>query len=119
MSVYIQQQYGILAEFLVERMGYDPRLKRPIGSDMEFLQKGLVLDVERGNFLKVSASGRVLRASHGTRQLSGEEVTRQYGPTRTNDWLRRLAANPLIDSTERHFHRKVYNQQFSCCSSYR
>lgn len=101
------QQYQVLADYLITQKGYDSKLQRPIGQDDEdFLQKGLVLDVERGNILKISASGEVLRASHGTRQMNREETVRHYGPQRTNDWLRRLAADPMIDSVEAHFHRK-------------
>ncbi len=94
---------------MVSRKGYDIRLQQlPVRpEDLDFLLKGLVLDVERGNFLKVSSCGEILRASHGTKPLSREETAKCYGPTRTDDWLRRLAEDPMIDTTESHlFHRK-------------
>lgn len=90
---------------MIDKKGYDARLKRPLAEDVDFLHKGLVMDVERGNFVKLSAKGDVLRASHGTRPMTAAEITANYGPQRSNESLKRLADDP-IEATEGHLHRK-------------
>jgi HAD superfamily 5'-nucleotidase-like hydrolase len=78
----VQMIYDVLAEYLISRHDYAAdHLRRPI--DFEFCQRGLVLDVERGNVLKIDGNGRVLRATHGTRFMSDHEIVTAYGPTRT------------------------------------
>jgi hypothetical protein len=94
-----------LADYLIREKGYDARLKRPLAEDANFLHKGIVMDVDFGNFVKLSADGRVLRASHGTRVMTDAEITGQYGPLRSDESLRQMAADP-IDATEGPIHRK-------------
>ncbi|GCC28777.1 hypothetical protein chiPu_0007211 [Chiloscyllium punctatum] len=48
----------------------------------DFCFKGLLLDLEDGNLLKLGEDGTVLRASHGTRLLTGEEILETYGKKR-------------------------------------
>ncbi|HEY1584224.1 MAG TPA: HAD-IG family 5'-nucleotidase, partial [Polyangia bacterium] len=54
-------------------------------ADLEFdprqVIRGLVLDVERGNLLKANRFGFVKRATHGTRELSYEELRATYSRT--------------------------------------
>ena len=91
---------------MIDKKGYDARsLKRPLAEDVDFLHKGLVMDVDRGNFVKLSAKGDVLRASHGTRPMTAAEITANYGPHRSNESLKRLAADP-IEATEGQLNRK-------------
>lgn len=99
------QEYQALAKYLIEQKGYDVRLRRPLAEDVDFLHKGLVMDVELGNFVKLSAKGQVLRASHGTKPMTTAEITSQYGPLRSNEFLRQMAADP-IEATEGPLHRK-------------
>lgn len=83
-----------------ERHAYD-HIKRRLASsgwplqDLRFdpgaVIRGLVLDVERGNTLKVNRSGFVKQASHGFRRLPVEET-------------RRLYARTLIDLSDPRFH---------------
>ena len=47
----------------------------------ELTKRGLVLDLKRGNILKVDEFGCVNLASHGTRELSKENVETLYGST--------------------------------------
>lgn len=63
------------------------------------------MDVERGNFVKLSAKGDVIRASHGTKLMTTAEITTDYGLLRTNESFRLLATNPM-DVTEGPLHRK-------------
>jgi len=52
-------------------------------ADLEFdpslVIRGLILDLEYGNILKVNRFGYVKRASHGTREMSYDEQRRLYG----------------------------------------
>lgn len=74
--------YDVLVKYLVNNCGYSAEhLRRPV--DFDFFQKGLILDVERGNVLKINGRGRILRAAHGTRFMSDEQIASVYGPGRT------------------------------------
>jgi HAD superfamily 5'-nucleotidase-like hydrolase len=55
----------------VDDLAFDPTL----------IVRGLVIDTERGNFLKANRFGYVKRAFHGTRQLDFEEQRREYART--------------------------------------
>jgi HAD superfamily 5'-nucleotidase-like hydrolase len=46
--------------------------------DPRFAIRGLVLDGVRGNLLKLDISRQVVRATHGTRMLSREQIDRTY-----------------------------------------
>ncbi|XP_061391528.1 5'-nucleotidase domain-containing protein 1 [Musca vetustissima] len=74
--------YELLVKYLVEERGY-PRvmLEKPFNSD--YMQKGLIVDAERGNILKLSADGVILKAAHGTRFLQDSEIEAIYGKART------------------------------------
>lgn len=74
--------YEVLTTYLIECHGYSAeRLRQPV--DFGFLQRGLVLDADRGNVLKIDGGGRILRASHGTTFMSDDEIVAAYGPDRT------------------------------------
>ncbi|XP_046456839.1 5'-nucleotidase domain-containing protein 1-like [Daphnia pulex] len=105
LGAVFEMEYQALADYLIREKGYDARLKRPLAEDANFLHKGIVMDVDFGNFVKLSADGRVLRASHGTRVMTDAEITGQYGPLRSDESLRQMAADP-IDATEGPIHRK-------------
>lgn len=78
-----QMIYDGLVDYLIDSCtGYPAeRLRRPV--DFDFLQKGLILDVTKGNVLKINGRGRILRAAHGTTFMSDEEIVSVYGPGRT------------------------------------
>ncbi|BFF98358.1 5'-nucleotidase domain-containing protein 1 [Drosophila madeirensis] len=73
--------YDVLKRYLVENKGYSATLLE-LPMDLDFLQKGLFLDGPRGNILKLSSEAQILRATHGTRQLSDQEIVAIYGPER-------------------------------------
>lgn len=52
--------------------------------DPELVIRGLIIDAELGNLVKVDRFGFVKRAMHGTRMLSAAEVRAQYGRTLVN-----------------------------------
>lgn len=77
----VKLEYDLLAHFLVDQKGYDAHyLLRPL--DVDFLQKGLTMDYEKGNLLQLSADGSIHRAAHGTRLLSDAEIEDVYGKDR-------------------------------------
>ncbi|XP_051157101.1 5'-nucleotidase domain-containing protein 1 [Leptopilina boulardi] len=76
----IKLEYGLMVDFLVENKQYSAKyLKSTLtDGDFDFMQKGLVLDIQRGNILKLDASGLIWRAAHGTRLLTIEELQSIY-----------------------------------------
>ncbi|XP_069463967.1 5'-nucleotidase domain-containing protein 1 [Ambystoma mexicanum] len=74
--------YDSFAEFLVSERGFNNDLLDPTPESWDFCSKGLVLDLEEGNLLKLAGDGAVLRASHGTESLSTEEIFKLYGQKR-------------------------------------
>ncbi|KAK2163909.1 hypothetical protein LSH36_72g03100 [Paralvinella palmiformis] len=69
--------YQAIASYLVEEKGYDSDLLKPF--DPDFCTRGLVLDVELGNLLKLAEDGTIVKATHGTRFLSDDEIAEYYG----------------------------------------
>ncbi|KAH8302426.1 hypothetical protein KR044_006387, partial [Drosophila immigrans] len=86
--------YNVVKQFLVEQKGYSPALLAQ-KLDIDFLQKGLMLDGTRGNVLKLSNEAHILRASHGTRLLSEAEIVATYGPERRWDVTTAFYNDPL------------------------
>ena len=76
----IYHEYEVLVEFLIAK-GYSKEfLLKPI--DEEFIQKGLILDFERGNLLRICPDGTIQIASHGTTFLTKQEIIDIYGETK-------------------------------------
>ncbi|KAF7253445.1 5'-nucleotidase domain-containing protein 1, partial [Varanus komodoensis] len=71
--------YESFAQYMVKEKGYDKELLNVAPESWDFCCKGLVLDMEDGNFLKLAEDGTVLRASHGTKQMTPEEILETYG----------------------------------------
>lgn len=83
LSEMVALEYEVLSHFLVERKGYSSKyLYRPMRENIDFLQKGLIIDFAKGNVLKIAWDGFIQRASHGTRQLSDEQIVEIYGEAR-------------------------------------
>ncbi|XP_038626097.1 5'-nucleotidase domain-containing protein 1 [Tachyglossus aculeatus] len=70
--------YNSFAHYLVTEKGYDKELLTPSPEGWDFCCKGLVLDLEDGNFLKLADDGTILRASHGTKMMTSEELQDVY-----------------------------------------
>ncbi|XP_024898193.1 5'-nucleotidase domain-containing protein 1 isoform X2 [Pteropus alecto] len=71
--------YNSFAQFLVKEKGYGKELLTVTPEDWDFCCKGLALDLEDGNFIKLADNGTVLRASHGTKMMAPEELAEEYG----------------------------------------
>uniref|UniRef100_A0A674NC79 5'-nucleotidase domain-containing protein 1 n=1 Tax=Takifugu rubripes TaxID=31033 RepID=A0A674NC79_TAKRU len=74
--------YDSFARYLVEHKGYDKDLLNLTPATWDFCFKGLVVDLEDGNLVKLAEDGTVLRATHGTSELSTEEIIKHYGSKR-------------------------------------
>lgn len=74
----IELEYDIMSKYLVEHRGYSSRyLLQPL--DVDFLQKGLVIDFQRGNILKLGPDGTIHQATHGTKKMVEAEIIAYYG----------------------------------------
>uniref|UniRef100_A0A6V7M5V7 5'-nucleotidase domain-containing protein 1 n=1 Tax=Bracon brevicornis TaxID=1563983 RepID=A0A6V7M5V7_9HYME len=93
----VRMEYECLSEFLVKQRGYDPEyLYKPLTGDaIDFMQKGLILDLDKGNILKISADGTILLASHGTKMLTTRQIEETY--TNNGQWeaLKLLTNDPV------------------------
>lgn len=70
--------YSIMQEKLIKNYGY-PEEIRKFEFDKDFVIRGLVIDTESGNFMKVNRYGYVRSASHGTRFMTFEEQKEKFG----------------------------------------
>lgn len=91
----VHLEYNVLVKFLVEQRGYDGEyLYKPLrDQDIDFMQKGLILDFDKGNVIKLSSTGEIRRVSHGTQFLSEEDISKIY-PNR-----RWEATDDLVENT--------------------
>lgn len=82
----VQLEYNILAKYLVEEKGYDANyLCKPLlDKDIDFMQKGLCIDFERGNILRFDYDGVIRKVSHGMNILTLEEIQKIYPEQRWN-----------------------------------
>lgn len=87
-------EHELLKSFLVKEKNYpEELLNQKFESD--FLQKGLIIDSERGNILKLSENGTILRASHGTNSMSEVEIRKVYGASKKWDVAQEYIKDPL------------------------
>lgn len=78
----VQMIYDVLTDYLINNYSYSAKhLRQPI--DFDFFQRGLILDSENGNVLKINGAGKILRATHGTKFMSDEEIVSVYGPSKS------------------------------------
>lgn len=76
----VHLEYKILANYLVKEKGYNRKyLLKPLNDkDLDFMQKGLFLDFDRGNILRISPDGKIQRACHGSKLMSIEKIKEVY-----------------------------------------
>jgi len=69
----------------VEKAAYPVEIQKfPLNHD--FCKKGLVIDRDEGNILKLDYAARVVIGYHGTRRLSDEELQETYGPQKKTEF---------------------------------
>jgi len=72
--------YDLLSKFLVAQRNYSGEyLLMPISDNIDFLQKGLAIDFDRGNIVKLGNGGKVVKACHGSKPLLPREIVDAYG----------------------------------------
>lgn len=88
----VKMEYDVMSKYLVERKGYDSKfLYLPLAQeDIDFMQRGLLLDFKKGNILKLGENGEILKASHGTKQLSEDDIISFYGESKLFDYVEQL-----------------------------
>ncbi|XP_046849682.1 5'-nucleotidase domain-containing protein 1-like [Xenia sp. Carnegie-2017] len=78
--------YMSLCRILVEKKGYPKELlDEPFDTLADFCTRGLILDAKKGDLVKVGKSGKVLRASHGTKMMNENMLDEKYGKDRNWD----------------------------------
>ncbi|XP_077157682.1 5'-nucleotidase domain-containing protein 1 isoform X2 [Paroedura picta] len=98
--------YESFAEFMVAEKGYDKELLNVPLESWDFCCKGLVLDMEDGNFLKLAQDGTILRASHGTKHLTSEEILEKYG---RREWKHFKTMSGMVSRSAKYY---VYDNYF-------
>ncbi|KAJ7416805.1 hypothetical protein BTVI_34664 [Pitangus sulphuratus] len=98
--------YDSFAQYLVTEKGYDEDLLILAPDSLDFCCKGLVLDIEEGNFLKLAEDGTVLRASHGTKSMTFEEILEIYG---RREWKHFNTVSGMVSRTAKYY---LYDNYF-------
>ncbi|KAI5713004.1 hypothetical protein M8J75_012958 [Diaphorina citri] len=77
----LEMEYNCLAEYLVEEKGYKEEvLMKPFNEkSTDFIQRGLIVDSQRGNLLKLDYSGKIVKVAHGLSFLTPEDIKKTYG----------------------------------------
>ncbi|KAM6367993.1 dermatan-sulfate epimerase isoform 3-T6 [Alca torda] len=98
--------YDSFAHYMVTEKGYDEDLLTLAPDSLDFCCKGLVLDIEEGNFLKLAEDGTVLRASHGTKSMTSEEILEMYG---RREWKHFNTVSGMVSRTAKYY---LYDNYF-------
>ncbi|XP_025921753.1 5'-nucleotidase domain-containing protein 1-like [Apteryx rowi] len=98
--------YDSFAQYLVTEKGYDKDLLNITPESLDFCCKGLVFDLEDGNFLKLAEDGTVLRASHGTKSMTSEEILETY---RRREWKHFSSVNGMLSRSAKYY---LYDNYF-------
>lgn len=89
-------EYETLSKFLVEQKGYPSLdLLKPMEINLDFMLKGLILDAENGNLLRIASDGHIIHGSHGTRTLTRQQLVNYYGPSCRWEATDQFSVNPL------------------------
>lgn len=98
LAQYIPETFEILAhrgamEKLVNFMGYPAQILSLPDYDPNFFQRGLIIDKQRGNVIKMDRHMYVKIAYHGTRALDTEERRNIYGTLNQKSFSTDVYAN--------------------------
>ena len=76
----IKLLYSSYSNFLISHKNYPKEISYELNENfiINFTEIGLVLDSEKGNVLKISNNKQILRAFHGKKKLSNEEILNFY-----------------------------------------
>ncbi|XP_059139748.1 5'-nucleotidase domain-containing protein 1-like isoform X2 [Physella acuta] len=76
---FYKMVYRGVCKYLVEERNYEPSIFHELDQDKDLIYKGLLVDFEKGNVLKLDKQGSILRATHGTRKLTTAQLEEAYG----------------------------------------
>uniref|UniRef100_A0A0A9WU33 5'-nucleotidase domain-containing protein 1 n=1 Tax=Lygus hesperus TaxID=30085 RepID=A0A0A9WU33_LYGHE len=81
----VRMEYNVMSDFLVSK-GYPQETLKATLDDfsIDFMQRGLILDFERGNIIKLDRNGGIMKATHGTKPLERDAIVDIYGPRNSN-----------------------------------
>lgn len=89
----IEMEYGIVSKYLIQKKGFSEKhLSQPL--DHNFIMKGLIIDNVNGNVLRISPTGEIIQATHGTKWLNQAEIIKYY-PNGHWEPTDLFSANPL------------------------
>jgi len=101
---FFNMVYDILCKYLVENKEYPKHIFHKLEEDKDLIYKGLIADFEKGNVLKLAKDGLILRATHGTKMMSSDEVKQAYGEDKKfKDYDRFIDGLKSVDSKWRFF----------------
>lgn len=87
--------YQLIGEFLYNN-GHPEAILEPITiDDLKYVPKGIILDLERGNALKLSSNGKIIVAFHGTKRMTIEEIIQIYGTECRWQVTDKFSKNPI------------------------
>lgn len=90
----VKLEYDLLAKYLIEKKGYDQAYLN-FEKNADLFQRGLIMDFEKGNLLRVDSEGCIKRSTHGTKLLSDDDVAKIYGENKKWDLAVSYINNPL------------------------
>lgn len=89
-------EYGVLSEFLIQEKGYDRKfLSKPFRDGRYFLQKGLFMDLKKGNIVKIGRDGEIFKACHGTKPMTPDDIIKHYGSGKIWEDAKEYVQDPL------------------------
>lgn len=77
----VKLEYTIMANYLMNQKAYPKTyLQKPFDFYTDFMIKGLFLDLEKGNLLKLDADAKIIKCFHGIHPLDQAQIIDLYGP---------------------------------------
>jgi hypothetical protein len=100
MEPFSRLVFACMRDYIVEHCGY-PRSLLALEYESAFASKGVIFDRRLGTFVKLDASGAVVRAQHGAAFLSAAQIAEAY-PTRFADFsgVKTARLFPIITAFE-------------------
>ncbi|BFZ10027.1 hypothetical protein BsWGS_13065 [Bradybaena similaris] len=83
---FFNMVYEGVCTFLVEHKNYSSSIFHGLNEDKDLIYKGLIVDFQKGNVLKLGHDGIILRATHGTKTLSQREIETVYKDKKFADY---------------------------------
>ncbi|XP_055888000.1 5'-nucleotidase domain-containing protein 1-like isoform X1 [Biomphalaria glabrata] len=79
---FFNMVYDSICQYLVEEKRYSAEIFHNLHEDKDLIYKGLIVDFDKGNVLKLGHDGVILRATHGSKKLSSSDIDQVYGKER-------------------------------------